>query len=82
MGGGASGDDDALLRSEAATKAVLEDLREAGRRAGLARWEVPVRVRLVAGPWTPENGLVTAALKVRRLNVQAAFKKDVEALVK
>jgi long-chain acyl-CoA synthetase len=81
LGNKAAEDDAALLRSEAAMKAVLDDLREAGRKSGLERWEVPVRVRLVAGPWTPESGLVTAALKVRRQSVQAAFKDDVDALL-
>ena len=75
-----SDDDEELLRSQAAAKLVLDDVREAGRRAGLERWEVPAAVRLVAGPWTPESGLVTAALKVRRQSVHAAFKQDVDAL--
>ena len=81
LGVPSGGDDDSVLRSPAATELVLKDLREAGRRAGLERWEVPAAVRLVAGPWTPESGLVTAALKVRRQSVQAAFKEDVDALL-
>jgi hypothetical protein len=40
------------------------------------------QVRLVPGPWTPESGLVTAALKVRRQSVQAAFKRDVDDLLR
>ena len=78
----AAEDDAALLRSPAAEALVLQDVRDAGRRAGLERWEVPTRIRLVPGPWTPESGLVTAALKVRRLSVQQAFRADVEALLK
>jgi hypothetical protein len=38
-------DDAALLRSAAAEHAVLADMRDAGRRAGLERWEVPTKAR-------------------------------------
>jgi long-chain acyl-CoA synthetase len=76
-------DDDAqVLASAEAEAAVLRNLRDAGARAGLEPWEVPTRVALVPGPWTPESGLVTAALKVRRQSVQAAFREQVDCLMK
>ena len=75
-------DEDALLRSPVAQKAVLEEVRHAAQVAGLEPWEVPVRVRLVPGPWTPESGLVTAALKVRRQHVRKRFASDCAALAK
>jgi len=75
--------DDELRRLPMAEQVVLEDLRKCASRAGLESWEAPHRARLVAGgPWTPERGLVTAALKVRRGIVKQAFKGDVDALIK
>ena len=39
------GDDDALLRCDAAVDAVMQDVRRAGRAAGLESWEVPTKAR-------------------------------------
>jgi long-chain acyl-CoA synthetase len=75
------GGDEALLRCPAAQRAVLRDIDAAARRAGLERWEVPTAVRLVPGPWTPESGLVTAALKVRRQAVHAAFRAQLQEMM-
>jgi long-chain acyl-CoA synthetase len=63
-----------------AEQVVLDDLRACGSSAGLEAWETPTKVRLVPGPWTPEQGLLTAALKVRRSNVKQLFKTEVDAL--
>lgn len=35
----------------------------------LARFEVPRRVALMPEPWTPDNGMVSAALKLRRKDI-------------
>jgi long-chain acyl-CoA synthetase len=75
------GEDDArVMRLPMAEQVVLDDLRACGSSAGLEAWETPTKVRLVPGPWTPEQGLLTAALKVRRSNVKQLFKTEVDAL--
>ena len=75
-------DDDRVMKLPMAEQVVLEDLRSCGSSAGLEAWETPAKVRLVHGPWTPEQGLLTAALKVRRSNVKQLFKVDVDALTR
>ena len=35
-------------------------------------------VVLTAEEWTPENGMLTAAMKVNRGNVREAFKESIE----
>lgn len=80
-GVGTDGEDDArVMKLPMAEQVVLEDLRACGSSAGLEAWETPTKVRLVPGPWTPEQGLLTAALKVRRSNVKQLFKTDVDVL--
>jgi long-chain acyl-CoA synthetase len=67
---------DSLLLSDTARGAVLGELRAAPLHAS----QLPVAVRLVAGPWTPENGLVTSALKTRRNEVARRFAMEIEEL--
>jgi len=46
----------------------------------LSRYEIPMAVALVDGPWTPETGLVTGALKIKRKAIQEKYKSQVERL--
>lgn len=53
---------------------------QAAKDARLEKFEVPKKVKLLPEPWTPESGLVTAALKLKRNEIKAAFAKELEAL--
>ena len=57
--------------------AVLKELQLHGRRCGLSRWEIPAAVHLANELWTPDNGLVTAALKLRRKQLDQQYRSMV-----
>ena len=43
----------------------------------LVKFEIPQAVFLVAEPWTPESGLITAAMKLKRKSLEAAFASEI-----
>ena len=48
--------------------------------ARLKKFEIPARIKLLREPWTPESGLVTAALKLKREVIKKAFSDELTAL--
>ncbi|PWA35517.1 AMP-dependent synthetase and ligase family protein [Artemisia annua] len=55
---------------------VQQSLAKAAKDAKLDKFETPAKIKLMADPWTPESGLVTAALKLKREQLKAKFKDD------
>lgn len=53
---------------------------QVGKQGNLQKFEIPMKVKLLSEPWTPESGLVTAALKLKRENVRKKFAEDLKAL--
>lgn len=53
---------------------------QAAKAAKLQKTEVPAKIKLLADPWTPESGLVTAALKLKREQLKAKFNDDLQKL--
>ena len=52
-------------------KLVLADIQKhAVKSRRLEKLEIPQAVTLVPEVWTPDSGLVTAALKLKRKNIQ------------
>jgi len=51
-----------------------------GKQGRLEKFEIPMKIKLLPEPWTPETGLVTAALKLKRENVKKKFAEDLNAL--
>uniref|UniRef100_A0A0N7ZBX8 long-chain-fatty-acid--CoA ligase n=2 Tax=Scylla olivacea TaxID=85551 RepID=A0A0N7ZBX8_SCYOL len=70
----------ALCEDQAVAEAFVEELKAHGKKQGLGRWDLPAAVFLTPEPWTPESGLVTAALKVKRKPIKTHFKEDLERL--
>ncbi|XP_045597862.1 uncharacterized protein [Procambarus clarkii] len=60
--------------------AVLEELQIHGKKQGLGRWDIPAAVFLTPEPWTPESGLVTAALKNKRIPIKSRFQVEIDNL--
>ncbi|KAK0589331.1 hypothetical protein LWI29_012780 [Acer saccharum] len=53
---------------------------EVGKAAKLDKFEIPAKIKLLPEPWTPESGLVTAALKIKREQLKAKFKDDLQKM--
>eukprot|EP00928_Gymnodinium_smaydae_P053620 TRINITY_DN37568_c0_g1_i1.p1 TRINITY_DN37568_c0_g1~~TRINITY_DN37568_c0_g1_i1.p1 ORF type:complete len:732 (+),score=166.56 TRINITY_DN37568_c0_g1_i1:63-2198(+) len=45
---------------------LVKNMEQSLRQQGLARFEIPTKVKLDDLVWTPENGLTTASMKVQR----------------
>lgn len=59
---------------------VQQSLATAAKDAKLDKFETPAKIKLMPDPWTPESGLVTAALKLKREQLKAKFKDDLQQL--
>jgi len=59
--------------------AVVAQLKEYGIKNGLKNFEIPARVLIVMDEWTPDNGLVTAAFKIRRKFIYDEYRKEIDA---
>ena len=59
---------------------MSKTLASYGRQHGLEKFEVPTRVSLEAAPWLPDSGLVTAALKLKRKEIQRTYQQDIDRM--
>lgn len=66
-----------LCRDDRVKESILKELQIHGKKCGLNRWEVPAAVYLTLEPWTPDTGLVTAALKLRRKQLSLHYENTV-----
>ena len=53
---------------------------QVAKAAKLDKFETPAKIKLIPEPWTPETGLVTAALKLKREQLKAKFKDELQKL--
>ncbi|KAJ3059390.1 long-chain fatty acid-CoA ligase [Podochytrium sp. JEL0797] len=60
--------------------AVLASLREVSKKVGFKPSEVIGQLRLVREEWTPQNGLLTAAMKLQRKAITTKFKAEISAM--
>ncbi|CAN6195341.1 unnamed protein product [Urochloa humidicola] len=69
-----------LCKNDQAIKEVQLSLSKAAKAARLEKFEIPAKILLLPEPWTPESGLVTAALKLKREQIKTKFKDDLNKL--
>ncbi|CAH1454548.1 unnamed protein product [Lactuca virosa] len=60
--------------------ARMEDNSKLGKEEKLDKLELAAKIKLLPDPWTHESGLVTAALKLKREQLKAKFKDDLQKL--
>ncbi|KAJ0024546.1 hypothetical protein Pint_08185 [Pistacia integerrima] len=70
----------ALCEKEESVKEVHASLVKAAKNAHLEKFEIPAKIKLLSEPWTPESGLVTAALKLKREIIRKTFGDDLARL--
>lgn len=69
-----------LCSSPVMEKAVVHELAEHGKKCKLHRFEIPTAVTLCKDIWTPDMGLVTAAFKLKRKDIQERYKNEISRM--
>ncbi|CAA7405214.1 unnamed protein product [Spirodela intermedia] len=69
-----------LCLKEEAVKEVKASLGQAAKQGRLEKFEIPLKIKILPEPWTPESGLVTAALKLKREVIKKQFAEDLAKL--
>jgi long-chain acyl-CoA synthetase len=59
---------------------VYFSLVRAGSAANLSKKEIPLKVKLVPDEWSADNDTLTAAMKLKRKNVEFKYKKEIETM--
>ena len=61
---------------------IQKTIEEQCLESGLHRRETPVRIYLSTEEWTPDNELLTAAMKLKRKNVLKHYQTQIDELFK
>jgi long-chain acyl-CoA synthetase len=69
-----------LLKTPAFHTAVAASLALTAKAAGRQSFELVKKVRVLADEWTPENGLLTPTMKLRRGNMEAHYAQVIAEL--
>ncbi|CAJ2674459.1 long chain acyl-CoA synthetase 9, chloroplastic-like isoform X2 [Trifolium pratense] len=69
-----------LCSKEESVKEVHASLVKEAKKARLEKFEIPAKIKLLSDPWTPESGLVTAALKIKREVIKKTFQEELVKL--
>ncbi|KAK6533883.1 long-chain fatty acid-CoA ligase [Arthrobotrys megalospora] len=77
-----NGELEAIVHDSKIQAAVLKDLLTVGRRGGLAGIELIDGVVISDEEWTPQSGLVTAAMKLNRRGLTDHYKKEIDEAYK
>nr|XP_061781393.1 fatty acid CoA ligase Acsl3-like isoform X2 [Nerophis lumbriciformis] len=77
---GISGSREELCNNKAMAELVLKVIDKAGVAAELVSFEIPGKIHLSPDPWTADTGLVTDAFKLKRKELEAYYRDEIEKL--
>ena len=69
-----------LCQDNSVKTALCNTLLTYGLSNGLEKFEIPKKIALGLDEWTPESGLVTAASKLKRKDVEKFYLSDIEKM--
>jgi long-chain acyl-CoA synthetase len=69
-----------LCKNPQLAAAILKSLQEVGRQYKLKSYEAIRAIHVTADEWTPDNDMLTAAQKLKRNNVVAAYRAQIDAM--
>ena len=69
-----------LCRDSSVKSALCNTLLSFGLSNGLEKFEIPKKIALVLDEWTPESGLITAASKLKRKEVEKFYLSEIETM--
>ncbi|KAH8399352.1 hypothetical protein KR215_008220 [Drosophila sulfurigaster] len=69
-----------LCSSPIMEKAILKEISDHSRKCKLQKHEVPAAITLCKEVWSPDMGLVTAAFKLKRKDIQDKYQHDINRM--
>lgn len=69
-----------LITNPALKKEIISNLKQICLDYKKKNFEIPANVHIVDVEWTPENGALTAAMKLNRQNIYKMWKSDIDQL--
>ncbi|XP_022651193.1 long-chain-fatty-acid--CoA ligase 4-like [Varroa destructor] len=69
-----------LCENRHIVQAATEQLIRHAKHCNLNKMEIPWKIKLCAEEWQPGSGLVTAALKIRRKEIQTFYQRDLDRM--
>ncbi|KAJ3209284.1 long-chain fatty acid-CoA ligase, partial [Dinochytrium kinnereticum] len=69
-----------IARIPEVEKAVLASLKEVAKKVELKPAEIVGAVYVVGEEWTPQNGLLTAAMKLKRKDILARYQSEINRM--
>jgi long-chain acyl-CoA synthetase len=69
-----------LCEKHGVIEAIHKAIVEIGLRYKLNRKEIPTKIIITPEEWTPDNGMLTAALKLKRINITHKYKVEIEKM--
>jgi len=69
-----------LCREKKVVDKVAEACKAKCKEQKLVEFEIPKKFVLISEPWTPENDMLTAAMKLKRPIIAAAHKQEIDEL--
>jgi long-subunit acyl-CoA synthetase (AMP-forming) len=76
---GLTGDFEALCMEKQVIDKVLEACKKQCKDQKLVEFEIPKKIALISELWTPENDLLTAAMKLKRPIIATKHKDQIDA---
>ncbi|KAL9914432.1 acyl-CoA synthetase long-chain isoform 3-T6 [Glossina fuscipes fuscipes] len=61
-------------------KTVIKEIAEHAKKCKLQKYEVPAAITLCKEVWSPDMGLVTAAFKLKRKDIQDKYQHDINRM--
>ena len=69
-----------LTKNEKLKKEILKDFEGIAKQAGKKGFEQIKNVVLIEEEWTPENGMLTNSMKLKRQDINKRWMKDIDRL--
>lgn len=69
-----------LCHDKDVVNAISKAIMEHGIKAKLHKMEIPSKIKICSEEWMPDSGLVTAAFKLRRKNIQEHYQMDINRM--
>lgn len=79
---GFTDDYEKLCSNPTVQKAFIKEVLDHASKCRLERFEIPQRLTLCKEIWTPASGLLTAAFKIKRIEIQKKYKAEIEKMYK